>query len=132
MVGAVALHPMMENKYNNERSKATALKDHIYSTLPESYVEKLDSAPTNSPASAYYTVYRTVVAQRDVMAPTLDQEYAKLRGRRTVMSAEDWCRDMLALYRKGVQFKAPFTNYINLWLVSDLTHCWPNVSRTVW
>jgi hypothetical protein len=113
---------MRETKYNNERAKAVALKNHMFSTLSDSYVEKVESAPSKSPAGVYYTVYRTIVAQPDIIAPTLDQEYAKLRDRRTVMSAGDWCRDMLALYRKGVQFKAPFTHCITHWLISDLTY----------
>jgi hypothetical protein len=66
-----------------------------------------------------------MLLQHDVLAATLDQEYAKLRARRSALPADLFCREVISLYRKGVQCDAPSVQYINRWSVKDLVHYWP-------
>jgi hypothetical protein len=64
----------------------------------------------HSLAEILYKVYQQMLKQRDVIASTIDNEYTKLRDCRTIMSADQWCIEMISLYKKGVKYHAHFAS----------------------
>jgi hypothetical protein len=123
LTGAVALYQMRINRYESTRKRAIDLKQFMLQLLPQTYRDEIDAC--ESPGEIYLAAHDTLIMQQDVMAATLDQEYASLRGRRTGLSADQFCREMLVLYRKGIQYQAPVVQYIKRWIVEDLVHYWP-------
>jgi hypothetical protein len=78
LTGMVALHQMKVNQYESMRKKAIALKQVMLTPLPPVYLEDTDTC--ESPAEIYFAVHHRMLLQQEVVAATLDQEYAKLRN----------------------------------------------------
>ncbi len=127
LTGLVAVHQMQVAAYEKKKRLAVELKDFMLRQLPKAYFRA--AVGFKSPQEILFSVHNTLRKQAPAMTSTLDHEYAKLRQRKSVLSATQFCQEMLTLYQKGKQYNAPFVHYALQWVVEDLVHYWPTFPR---